>query len=69
MDNLGREIFKYYFISSTEYSKVTLPNWHHFLARLKNLIYTAQQQVSNEQITCINLSACKDYCILGCDNT
>jgi hypothetical protein len=61
-------IFKYYFNSSTYYSKETLPNQHHSLARLKNLIYTTQQ-VSNEQITCINLPACKHNCILGHDNT
>jgi len=39
MDNLGKEDFKCYFSSLTCYFKATLLNQHHFLARLKDLIY------------------------------
>jgi len=37
-----------------------------FLQGSKKYIYTAQ--VSSERITRINLPACKDYCVPGCDN-
>jgi hypothetical protein len=41
------EVSKYYFNSSTYYSKATLPNQHHLLARFEKLKYAAQKCVSN----------------------